>query len=168
MADPFVAEIRITGFNFAPRGWATCDGQLIPISQNTALFALLGTMYGGNGQTTFALPNLGGRAPIGPGQGPGLTYHTQGETGGATSVTLLTSQMPAHSHPQAVHLSTANTGTPAADKAIAQTALSAYGAASNLVAMGDTVGGSQPHTNMQPYLGLNFVIALQGIFPPRS
>jgi microcystin-dependent protein len=168
MSDPFVAEIRIVGFNFAPRGWATCDGQLLPLSQNTALFSLLGTTYGGNGQTTFGLPNLSGRAPIHPGQGPDLSLRELGETGGSSAVTLLTSEMPAHSHPQGVHQSTANTGTPSAAVSPAQTASNAYGSASNLVAMNDAVGGNQPHSNMQPYLGMNFVIALQGIYPPRQ
>ncbi len=167
MSDPFVAQIMIVGFNYAPRGWATCDGQLLPIQQNTALFSLLGTTYGGNGQTTFGLPNLSGRAPMHPGQGPGLTPRTLGETDGSSAVTLLTSEMPAHWHPQGAHLSTANTGTPSAAVSPAQTTSNAYGPATSLVAMNDTVGGNQPHNNMQPYLGMNFVIALQGIFPQR-
>lgn len=173
MADPFVAEIRIVGFNFAPRGWATCDGQVIPIAQNTALFSLLGTTYGGDGRTTFALPNLMGRAPMHHDQGPGLTARFLGEQAGSATVTLLSSEMPAHTHEPAnlgpaVHISTATTGTPTASVALAQTTTNAYGAPSNLVAMNDAAGGSQPHENCQPHLGLLFVIALQGVFPPRS
>ena len=172
MADPFVAEIRIVGFNFAPRGWATCDGQLIPISQNTALFSLLGTTYGGDGRTTFALPNLQGRAPMQADQGPGLTSRVLGEQAGTAAVTLLPSEMPAHRHEPAsvgpaVHVSTANTGTPSSSVALAQTTRNAYGAPSNLVAMNDATGGNQPHENRQPHLGLLFAIALQGVFPPR-
>jgi microcystin-dependent protein len=172
MADPFIAEIRIVGFNFAPRGWATCDGQLIPISQNTALFSLLGTTYGGDGRSTFALPNLMGRAPMHAGQGPGLADRFLGEQAGLATATLLTSQMPAHTHEPAslgpaVHAATATTGTPSSSVALAQTTKNAYGAPSNLVAMNDATGGDQPHENRQPFLGLLFVIALQGIFPPR-
>jgi microcystin-dependent protein len=172
MADPFVAEIRIFPFNFAPRGWAFCDGQLLPISQNTALFSLLGTNYGGNGESTFGLPNLQGRVPLAPGQGPGLSLRDLGETGGAESITLLTSEVPAHSHtPQ----STAEVGLTNApgDAYLARP----LGRGSNLYSnssAGSTsmqptgaVGGNQPHNNMQPYLTLSFCIALQGIFPPR-
>ena len=171
MSDPFVAEIRIVGFNFAPRGWAACDGQLIPISQNTALFALLGTIYGGNGQTTFALPNLQDRAPIFWGQGPGLSDYPIGDAGGAASVVLDATQISAHTHQLTANATPATSGTPgpATQLAIASTRM--YGAAQNLVPMSgaavSTVGG-QPHNNRQPCLGLLFVIALQGIFPPRQ
>ena len=168
MSEPFLGQISIVGFNFAPRGWAHCNGQLLPISQNTALFAILGTTYGGDGQTTFALPNLQDRAPMGTGQGPGLTPRVLGETGGGATHTLTLNEIPAHTHTQAVHTSTANTGTPSASVSAAQTASAAYGAASNLVAMNDVAGGNQAHNNTQPYLGIYFVIAMQGIFPSRS
>jgi microcystin-dependent protein len=174
VADPFVAEIRIFGFNFPPRGWAQCNGQLMPISQNTALFSLLGTTYGGDGKSTFALPDLEGRAPMQPGQGPGLSLRDLGESGGAESVTLLGSELPAHQH-QSMQASTqpGNTSTPAGGvyarvfgggTAYADNASNAQMAVQGI---GPT-GGSLPHNNMQPYLTLNFCIALQGVFPPRS
>lgn len=169
MADPFVAEIRICGFNFPPNGWAFCNGQLLPISQNTALFSLLGTVYGGDGKSTFGLPNLQGRAPMHPGQGPGLSLHDLGEVGGDVTVTLLPSEMPAHHHgPLHVHnvAGTTNEVDPSHNLAIAPSNI--YGPATNLVPMGDTVGGGGAHENRQPYLALNFVIALQGVFPPRG
>jgi microcystin-dependent protein len=167
MADPFVAEIRISAFNFAPKGWALCNGQLMPISQNTALFSLLGTMYGGDGKSTFALPNLQGRAPMQPGQGQGLSLHDLGETGGDATVTLHLSEIPAHHHgPLHVHDDPGTSGTPSASKNLARAPSNIYGPATNLVAMGDTVGGGA-HENRQPYLGLNFIIAMQGVFPPR-
>ncbi|MBM7519778.1 phage tail protein [Nocardioides nitrophenolicus] len=176
MADPFVAEIRIFPFNFAPRGWAFCDGQLLPLSQNTALFSLLGTTYGGNGKSNFALPDLQGRAAMHPGQGPGLSLHDLGETGGSETVTLLESEIPAHSHtlqgnvdglgdvsvpgPAAALTSSSGgtlyrSGQPTAGEYLAPEALA-------------PVGGDQPHNNMQPYLTLSFCIALQGVFPPRG
>ena len=169
MADPFVAEIRIFPFNFAPSGWAWCDGQLLPLSQNTALFSLLGTTYGGNGASTFALPNLQGRASMHPGQGPGLSLHDLGETGGSETVTLLESEIPAHAH-------TLNTSSGPADAL--NPATLALGTGNNVYAPpGNTTlaapealapaGGSQPHNNMQPYLTFYFCIALQGVFPPR-
>ena len=177
MADPFVAEIRIFPFNFAPKGWAWCDGQLLPISQNTALFSLLGTTYGGDGKSTFALPNLQGRTPMHPGQGPGLSLHNLGETGGAQTVTLLESEIPAHSH-------SLSASTAAADEegqkqpgfavpGSQQNANQIYGSlAGNLVQMAPQAlalaGGDQPHNNMQPYLTFYFCIALQGVFPPRG
>lgn len=167
MSEPFLGQISIFGCNFAPRGWALCNGQLLPISQNTALFSILGTTFGGNGTTTFALPNLLDRAPMGVGAGPGLTPRELGEAGGSATHTLGLIEMPAHTHAQAVHTSTATTGTPAANVSPAQTASAAYGAASNLVAMNDAVGGNQPHNNAQPYLGIYFAIAMQGIFPQR-
>jgi microcystin-dependent protein len=176
MADPFVAEIRIFPFNFAPKGWAWCDGQLMPLSQNTALFSLLGTTYGGNGKSNFALPDLQGRAPMHPGQGPGLSLHDLGETGGSETVTLLESEIPSHSH-------TRNASTAAADEEGQKSPAGAvpggqqgsnqlYGTlSSNLVQMAPEslapAGGDQPHNNMQPYLTFYFCIALQGVFPPR-
>ncbi len=177
MADPFVAEIRIFPFNFAPRGWAFCDGQLLPLSQNTALFSLLGTTYGGDGKSTFALPNLQGSAPMHPGQGPGLSLHDLGETGGSETVTLLLSEIPAHAHTvgRAV-AATGNSMTPVnsiwAQAGSARAAVNSYAPGPPTGAMKSDViqptGGDQPHNNMQPYLTLNFCIALQGVFPPRS
>jgi microcystin-dependent protein len=174
MADPFVAEIRIFPFNFAPRGWAWCDGQLLPLSQNTALFSLLGTTYGGNGKSNFALPDLQGRAPMHPGQGPGLSLHDLGETGGSETVTLLESEIPAHSH--AFNGSTEQ-GTQGSLTAGITLARSVGGTLyqtniANLAAMSPNAlapaGGDQPHNNMQPYLTFYFCIALQGVFPPRG
>ena len=178
MSDtPFVGEIQMVPFNFPPRGWAFCDGQLMPISQNTALFSLLGTTYGGDGKSNFALPNLQGCSPIHPGQGPGLSLYDLGQTGGSMTVTLLQSEMPAHTHtvgvvdapgaqnsPNNALLGKARYGkafdlqyapAPSSGTTMAATALAG-------------VGGSQPHNNMPPFLTLNFIIALQGIFPARS
>lgn len=178
MSNPFVAEIRILPFNFAPKGWAFCDGQLLPLSQNTALFSLLGTTYGGDGRATFALPNLQGCAPMHPGQGPGLSLHDLGETGGTTSVTLLQAELPVHNH--AVNcLDSARTkgqvGVPVmAILAKAGTTVAAYTSginSGNAQLNPNTlsiVGSSYPHNNLMPYLTLNFCIALQGVFPPRS
>jgi microcystin-dependent protein len=172
MADPFVAEIRMFGFNFAPRGWATCDGQVLPISQNTALFSLLGTTYGGNGTTNFSLPNLQSSFPIGFGQGPGLSDRSLGERAGSAAVTLLATQMPTHGHGVKA-TGSATTGSPAgAALASTATGASAYripGAMATMApdALG-VAGASQPHENRQPYLGMLFCIALQGVFPPRS
>lgn len=174
MADPFVAEIRIFPFNFAPRGWAFCDGQLLPLSQNTALFSLLGTTYGGNGTSNFALPDLQGRAPMHPGQGPGLSLHDLGETGGSETVTLLESEIPAHNH--ALRVDSADPGedrTPAGEFFARSTGGNLFSdPAGNLIQMSPNAlaptGGDQPHNNMQPYLTFNFCIALQGVFPPRS
>jgi microcystin-dependent protein len=173
MADPFVSEIRIFGFNFAPTGWAKCDGQLMPISQNTALFSLLGTTYGGDGRSTFALPDLQGRAPMQPGQGQGLTSRDLGESGGSDSVTLLGSELPAHEH-QTVQASgqPGNTSSPAGGVyARVFGGGTAYADGAPDAQMADQgimpSGGSSPHTNMQPYLTMNFCIALQGIFPAR-
>jgi microcystin-dependent protein len=171
--DPFVAEIRIFPFNFAPKGWAFCDGQLLPLSQNTALFSLLGTTYGGDGKSNFALPNMQGNAPMHPGQGPGLSLHDLGETGGSDTVSLLESEIPSHTHLLHAYGSDPSdhfnpTGTSLARSNGGNT----WGAASNLVAFAPQAiapaGGSQPHNNMQPYLTLNFCIALQGVFPPRT
>jgi len=174
MADPFVAEIRIFPFNFAPRGWAWCDGQLLPLSQNTALFSLLGTTYGGNGKSNFALPDLQGRAPMHPGQGPGLSLHDLGETGGSETVTLLESETPSHVHAIRDHdLDLAELNAPATNRVLGQSANGTiYGAAANLVNMSpqalSPAGGDQPHNNMMPYLTFYFCIALQGVFPPRT
>jgi microcystin-dependent protein len=172
MSEPFIAEIRVLPYNFPPRGWAFCDGQLLPIAQNTALFSLLGTTYGGNGQTTFALPNLRGRMAMGSGSGPGLTPRALGEVVGQESVTLLSTEMPSHSH-SLMGGASGLTASPAnAAMAPPVTGASAYRIPGPTVAMaGDSIGpsgGGQPHENRQPYLGLNFCIALQGIYPSRN
>jgi microcystin-dependent protein len=170
MADPFVAEIRIFPFNFAPRGWAWCDGQLLPLSQNTALFSLLGTTYGGNGKSNFALPDLQGRAPMHPGQGPGLSLHDLGETGGSETVTLLESEIPSHSHGMRVSADDGNSRNAATNYVGAGNNI--FAAPANLVSMAPEdlppAGGDQPHNNLQPYLTFYFCIALQGVFPPRG
>jgi microcystin-dependent protein len=174
MADPFVAEIRIFPFNFAPRGWAWCDGQLLPLSQNTALFSLLGTTYGGNGKSNFALPDLQGRAPMHPGQGPGLSLHDLGETGGSETVTLLESEIPSHSHALMTGAISASVTTP--DPSVSLTRSqggNAFSTVLNPVAIMSPnaltpAGGDAPHNNMQPYLTFYFCIALQGVFPPRG
>jgi microcystin-dependent protein len=174
MADPFVAEIRIFPFNFAPKGWAWCDGQLLPLSQNTALFSLLGTTYGGNGKSNFALPDLQGRAPMHPGQGSGLSLHDLGETGGSETVTLLESEIPAHAHALRASVEPADGRLPSPSVALAtSTGAFAYApGGSPIAAMAPEAlppaGGDQPHNNMQPYLTFYFCIALQGVFPPRS
>ena len=174
MADPFVAEIRIFPFNFAPKGWAWCDGQLLPLSQNTALFSLLGTTYGGDGKSNFALPDLQGRAAMHPGQGPGLSLHDLGETGGSETVTLLESEIPAHAHvmravsqpgdladPIGRSIARASSGNPfqtVTNSNVVQKAPEALAPA----------GGDQPHNNLMPFLTFYFCIALQGVFPPRG
>lgn len=176
MSDPFVGEIRAVGFNFAPRGWAFCNGQLIPISQNTALFSLLGTFYGGDGKSTFALPNLRGSFCVGTGQGPGLSDVVTGEQGGTHAVALLASEIPNHSHvanavagpgdqvsPQSTVWAEAHYGR-ALDRQYSTSAPSVTMAPNALA----PAGGGQPHNNMSPYLTLNFIIAMQGIFPARS
>jgi len=172
MADPFVAEIRIFPFNFAPKGWAFCDGQLLPISQNTALFSLLGTTYGGNGKSNFALPDLQGRAPMQPGQGPGLSLHDLGEVAGSETVTLLESEIPAHSHSINVSQADGIARFPNEELLATGIGLGMYAPPSNTQqANANTLapaGGSQPHNNMMPYLTFNFCIALQGVFPPRT
>lgn len=174
MADPFVAEIRIFPFNFAPKGWAWCDGQLLPLSQNTALFSLLGTTYGGNGKSNFALPDLQGRAPMHPGQGPGLSLHDLGETGGSETVTLLESEMPSHSHSlNAVGGFNGTNNDPTNQvPAKGDAGLLPYTPTGPLLMMAPEAiapaGGDQPHNNMMPYLTYYFCIALQGVFPPRG
>ena len=174
MSDQFLAEIRIFPFNFPPTGWAFCDGQLMPISQNTALFALLGTTYGGDGKSTFALPDMQGNAPMQPGQGQGLSLRDLGEMSGVDSITLLQSEIPVHTHAlMADTLDPANLNTPTPARVLAQSSgVFAYQTtASNLGLMAfqalPPAGGGLPHNNMQPYLTLNFCIALQGIFPQR-
>jgi len=184
MADPFVGEIRAFPFNFAPLGWAMCNGQILPISQNTALFSLLGTQFGGNGTTNFALPNLQGNIAIGFEQGPGLSDYNMGDTGGTQNVTLNSSQVPSHTH--MLPVSGATTGKQAAPGS--STFLGATGGGRTggvntyatptqqtaspttmlQAAVGGGTGGGQPHNNMAPYLVLTFCIALQGVFPPRS
>jgi microcystin-dependent protein len=175
MADPFVAEIRIFPFNFAPKGWAWCDGQLMPLSQNTALFSLLGTTYGGNGKSNFALPDLQGRSPMQPGQGPGLSLHDLGESAGSETVTLLESEIPAHSHSYRAAGIAADSPVPAGTLLAAPVSDAPYlpaAPAPPMVAMaGESLapaGGDAPHNNMMPYLTFYFNIALQGVFPPRT
>lgn len=176
MADPFVAEIRIFAFNFPPTGWAFCNGQLMPISQNTALFSLLGTTYGGDGKSTFALPNMLDNVPMHPGQGPGLSLHDLGETGGSQTVTLLVSEIPVHAHNVGRASAAGGDSTTPVGSVWAQSAAGRGAAALykeppatgkvNALSLSPT-GGSLPHNNMQPYLTLNFCIALQGVFPQR-
>ena len=174
MADPFVAEIRMFPFNFAPRGWAFCNGQLLPLAQNTALFSLLGTTYGGDGRTTFALPNLQGAAPMHRGQGPGLSFHDLGEIGGSETVTLLESEIPSHRHvvrgspdpgdlfaPGPTTSLAVSTGAAAYQTSTANPAQMATQSVS-------TAGSGLPHNNLMPYLTVSFCIALQGVFPPRA
>jgi len=174
MSAPFVAEIRIFAGNFAPTGWALCDGQLLPLSQNTALFSLIGTFYGGNGKSNFALPNLQGSAPMFWGQGPGLSLHDIGELGGTTSVTLLESEIPSHNHtynarptiatpPQSTPVGFAPARTNSRPYSSTATSSGQMGATTVL-----PTGNGLPHNNMMPYLTLTFIIALQGIFPPRT
>ena len=174
MSDQFLAEIRIFPFNFPPTGWAFCNGQIMPISQNTALFALLGTTYGGDGKTTFALPNMLDNAPMQPGQGQGLSLRDLGEIGGSQTVTLLQSEIPLHTHQMLASGSPSSTNIPSATTVLAR---SAGGSAYDTDPLGPAVqmapqtltltGGGLPHNNLMPYLTLNFCIALQGIFPQR-
>jgi microcystin-dependent protein len=173
--DPFVAEIRIFPFNFAPKGWAWCDGQLLPLSQNTALFSLLGTTYGGNGKSNFALPDLQGRAPMHPGQGPGLSLHDLGESGGSETVSLLESEIPSHSHALRATVEDGTQGSLTQGITVATSVggtLYQTNTNSNTVFMNDSSlapsGGDQPHNNLMPYLTFYFCIALQGVFPPRT
>ncbi|HEY0170628.1 MAG TPA: tail fiber protein [Pyrinomonadaceae bacterium] len=169
MADPFVAEIRMFGFNFAPKGWAMCNGQLLPLSQNTALFSLLGTFYGGDGKSTFALPNLQGSTPIHEGQGSGLSQYFLGQQGGSQFVTLLQSEIPVHSHAFMASEDVVNEATPNAN--FYGAGETRYAAPAAVTQMGPqtlaVAGGSLPHNNMMPYLVVNFCIAMQGVFPAR-
>lgn len=170
--DPFVAEIRIFPFNFAPKGWAFCNGQILPLSQNTALFSLLGTTYGGDGKSNFALPNMQGNAPMHPGQGPGLSLHDLGETGGSETVSLLESEIPSHSHTLNASTGDANAQNATGGMYATGIGIGMYAVPGALTQMSPNslapAGGDQPHNNMQPYLTLNFCIALQGVFPPRT
>lgn len=180
-SEPFVAEIAMYSFNFNPNRWAFCNGQLLPIAQNTALFSLLGTTYGGNGYNTFALPNLQGRCVIAPGQGPGLSLRDLGEEGGSVSVSLTVFQIPSHTHSVQASLKTANPSSPTD---VTANPIDNFPAASTVNLYSDTAGAgtmtplnvdvqvasagdSLPHNNMQPYLAINFCIATQGIFPSR-
>lgn len=166
MGTPFLGEIKIIAWNFAPQGWAFCNGQFLPINQNQALFSLFGTMYGGNGQTTFALPDFRGRAPIHVGQG-----FVQGQAGGQEAHTVTLSEMPAHNHFATATTSLPNVGSPVANF-LCGNAQNLYGAPTNLGTMApqavSNIGGSQPHNNVQPYLVLNFIVALIGAFPSRN
>jgi microcystin-dependent protein len=171
VTEPFLGQIILVPYNFAPRGYAFCQGQILSIAQNTALFSLLGTTYGGNGQTTFALPDLRGRHAVSQGQGPGLSFYTLGEQGGVESVTLISQQMPQHNHLVSTNNQGANTGRPSGAFP-GQTSTNIYapssdGSTFNPQAISLT-GGNQPHENRDPYLALNYCIALQGIFPSRN
>lgn len=175
MSEPFIAEIRIFAGNFAPRSWAFCDGQLLPIAQNTALFSLVGTTYGGDGRTTLALPNLSGRIPMQPGSGPGLTSRRLGESGGVETVTLTDAQIPVHSHQMQGVNNAGLVKSPSSEVAVARSSGTAgyqTNSSLDLAAMApetiEDAGGTQPHDNMQPYLALNYIIALTGLFPSRN
>lgn len=174
MSEPFLGQIMSVGFNFAPRGWAMCDGQLLPISQNDALFALIGTTYGGDGQTTFALPDLRSRIAIHQGQGPGLSNYALGQAAGVETVTLTSNQMPAHNHLAQATAVTADKATPANNiwAAEASTTTFVYGTGTPDSQMSPSslspAGGNQPHDNLMPYLVMTYVIALEGIFPSRN
>jgi microcystin-dependent protein len=171
-SEPFIGEIQLVGFNFAPIGWATCSGQLVAISQNEALFTLIGTTYGGDGQQTFALPDLRGRRIVGAGQGPGLSNYVNGQVGGEESVTLTLVQMPQHSHTPNASSAPGTSLTPAGNYWASQTATALYSnapAPANMAAgLIGNAGGNQPHDNMQPYLVMNYIIALEGIYPSRN
>ena len=172
MSEPFIAEVRIFSGNFAPRGWAFCNGQLLPISQNTALFSLIGTTYGGDGRTTTALPNMQGRAPMHPGRGPGLTSRRLGEKGGSSTITLTEAQMPAHGHVMNGNSASATTGDPATAQLADADPLKNYATPADAETLAPqavaAAGGGRSHNNLQPLLGLNFIIALIGLFPSRS
>lgn len=192
-SEPFIGQIQMVGFNFAPRGWATCDGQLLPIAQNQALFSLLGTIYGGDGRVTFALPDLRGRVAVHPGNGPGLSSYRLGDRGGAESVTLTATQMPSHTHAATTTVSSisatlhgtngsGDSATPEASSIASKSRTNIYSSnAPDVDLHADSIsveatvetsltntGGSQGHENRMPYLGINHVIALQGLFPSRS
>jgi len=173
MCDQFLGEIRMVGFNYAPEGWALCNGQLLKIAENTALFSLLGTTYGGDGNNTFALPDLRGRVAIHQGSGSGLTPHLMGDKGGFESVTLAANEMPAHNHKLKATTDTAGANSPGGNAlATLPRGTSIYGGPQNLVDMAsqavDNAGGGQAHHNMQPFLVVNFIIALTGLYPSRS
>jgi microcystin-dependent protein len=172
MSEPFVGEIRMVGFNFAPKDWAICSGQIMAISQNTALFSVLGTTFGGNGQTTFALPNLGGNIPIHMGQGPGLTDRVLGEASGSATVTLITPETPAHTHSLWADPEKADDNDPGSNLKLATSVRGRMyntGSPSTMHPASITpTGASQPHENQQPYLVVNFVISLAGVFPQRQ
>jgi microcystin-dependent protein len=170
--DPFVAEIRIFPFNFAPRGWAFCSGQILPLSQNTALFSLLGTTYGGNGSSNFGLPDLQGSAPMHPGQGPGLSLYDLGESSGSETVSLIQSEMPMHLHGvMAATIDNADSNVPTNNN-IGKASTKVFNTVGTQVPMSagtiGVTGNSLPHNNMMPYLTMNFCIALQGVYPPRT
>jgi microcystin-dependent protein len=173
MSEPFLGQVCTFGFNFAPRGWAFCNGQILPIAQNTALFSLLGTTYGGNGTTTFALPNLQSRVPVHFGTGAGLSNYALGQQGGTETNTLIVNQLPAHSHPLTAHGEDANSTNPSNNRPAAATGspppsiYSNAAADTNMQPTGNT-GSNQPIGNIQPYLALNFCIALEGIYPSRN
>lgn len=172
MGTPYVGEIRMFGGNFAPAGWAFCDGQLLSISEYETLFQLIGTTYGGDGQTTFALPDLRGRLPVHMGQGPGLSSRILGEMGGVESVTITTSQLPVHSHALVASSATATASSPAGNVPATSTSIDLYTTADPTDALAATAlgsaGGSQPHENMMPYLCISFILSLYGIFPSPS
>lgn len=168
MSEPFLGQLMLVPYNFAPRGWALCNGQLLSIAQNSALFSLLGTTYGGDGVTTFALPDLRGRVPLSAGQGPGLSNYTLGEVAGSENVTLLVTQIPAHNHTVTCYNGDPESSSPV--NSLPANATSYAATADSLMAqnMIGPAGGSQPHTNIQPFLVLNWIIAMEGIFPSRS
>ena len=173
MADPFVGQLLLVGFNFAPTGWAPANGALLRIMQNTALFSLLGTMYGGDGKSTFGLPNLQGAVAIGFGQSPGGQNYFQGESGGTQTVTLISSQTPNHAHAPMCVARPATQTTPFGNSFAESTAGNIYSTSTSPLTQMSSLaissfGGNQPHNNMMPYVGLNWIIALQGIFPSRS
>ncbi len=177
MSEPFIGQIMMFAGNFAPKGWMFCEGQLLSIAQNSALFSILGTTYGGNGQTTFALPDLRGRVPIQPGQGPGLSPYTLGQMGGVENVTLLSTQIPAHNHVLGAHGGPGDSASPegavpamTVDPNTQQTLSSFSTTVTTTMAPASVglTGGSQPHTNIEPYLCINFIIATEGIYPSRS
>jgi microcystin-dependent protein len=172
MSDPFVAEIRIFAGNFAPKNWATCDGQLFPVSQNAVLFSLLGTTFGGDGRSAFALPNMAGSAPVAAGNGAGLTPRAVGESGGYTSITLLTADIPIHSHALQATNQPGRDRTPQSEVLARSTGMNLYTPSGTQVRMApqatSSAGSSLAHNNLQPYLALTFIIALAGIYPSRG
>jgi len=171
VSEPFIAEVRIFAGNFAPRGWAFCNGQLLPVSQNTALFSLVGTTYGGDGRTTLGLPNLQGRVPMHPGRGPGLSSRRLGDRGGSEAVTLAESQIPSHNHRLFANGQRADQTNPASNQFLGAAEMYASAGATPTPMANEALtgtGGSQPHNNLQPYLVMNFIIALMGLYPTRS